>query len=48
MVPGGLGALLATTVKLVELRTISAARRALRNRCPLIDKHSYPGLRFLP
>ena len=28
--------------------TISAALRALRNRCPLIDKHSYPGYKEVP
>jgi len=49
IVPGGRGALLATNVKLDPLSlTISAALRALRNRCPLMHKHSYPGRKAVP
>mmetsp|Transcript_21172 Transcript_21172/g.49709 ORF Transcript_21172/g.49709 Transcript_21172/m.49709 type:complete len:259 (+) Transcript_21172:511-1287(+) len=44
IVPGGRGALLAMSVSSEAVsRTISAARRAERNRVPFMHKHSCPG-----
>ena len=50
MVPNGRWEVLLATSRILVLlsRTISAALFELRIRCPLIDKHSYPGRKSVP